>query len=101
MNQMQMKSLRLCLCAETGSSIFSTEMKIIQTLGLEYVEPTLHNEVRPTDWLADHGMHFGLQFGGSVFSLNLGPILVIFKDIFKTQPLLSKFLLSSITGKAN
>jgi hypothetical protein len=40
MNQMQMKSLHHCLCAETGSSIFSTEMKITQTLGLEYVEPT-------------------------------------------------------------
>jgi hypothetical protein len=41
--------------------------------------------------LADPGgMNFGLQFGGSVFSLNLGPILVIFEDIFKMQPLLSK-----------
>jgi hypothetical protein len=40
MNQMQMKSLRCCLCAETGSSIFSTARKITQTLGLEYVEPT-------------------------------------------------------------
>jgi hypothetical protein len=40
MNQMQMKSLCRCLCAETGSSIFSTEMKITQTLGLEYVKPT-------------------------------------------------------------
>jgi hypothetical protein len=40
MNQMQMKSIRRCLCAETGSSIFSTEMKIAQNLGLEYVEPT-------------------------------------------------------------
>jgi hypothetical protein len=40
MNQMQMKSLRRCLRAETGSSIFSTEMKITQTLGLKYVEPT-------------------------------------------------------------
>jgi hypothetical protein len=40
MNQMQMKSLCCCLRAETGSSIFSTEMKITQTLGLEYVEPT-------------------------------------------------------------
>jgi hypothetical protein len=40
MNQMQMKSLRCCLCAETGSSIFGTEMKITQTLGLEYCQPT-------------------------------------------------------------
>jgi hypothetical protein len=40
MNQTQMKSLRQCLCAETGSLIFSTELKITQTLGLEYVEPT-------------------------------------------------------------
>jgi hypothetical protein len=39
MSQMQMKSLRRCLRAETGSSIFSTEMKTTQTLGLEYVEP--------------------------------------------------------------
>jgi hypothetical protein len=40
MNQTQMKSLRRCLRAETGSAIFSTELKITQTLGLEYVEPT-------------------------------------------------------------
>jgi hypothetical protein len=40
MNQTQIKSLRRCLRAETGSSIFSTEQKITQTLGLEYVEPT-------------------------------------------------------------
>jgi hypothetical protein len=39
MNQMQMKSLRCCLRAETGSWIISTEMKITQTLGLEYVQP--------------------------------------------------------------
>jgi hypothetical protein len=38
MNPIQMKSLRCSLCAETGSSIFSTEMKINQTLGLEYCE---------------------------------------------------------------
>jgi hypothetical protein len=40
MNQMQMKSLCRCLHAKRGSSIFSTEMKITQTLWLEYVEPT-------------------------------------------------------------
>ena len=40
MNQMQMKSLRRCLCAETGLSIFSTEHQISQTLGLQFVEPT-------------------------------------------------------------
>jgi hypothetical protein len=34
MKQMRMKSIHCCLCAETGSSIFSTEMKITQTLGL-------------------------------------------------------------------
>jgi hypothetical protein len=36
---LQMKSLHRCLGAETGSLIFSTEMKITQTLGLEYVKP--------------------------------------------------------------
>jgi hypothetical protein len=40
MNQMQTKSLRCYLCAETVSWILSTEMKITQTLGLGYVEPT-------------------------------------------------------------
>ena len=39
MNQMQMKQLCCCLRAELRSSIFSTEMKITQKLGLEYVEP--------------------------------------------------------------
>ena len=41
MNQTQMKQLRCCLRAEIGSSVFSTEAKITQTLGLEYVEPVI------------------------------------------------------------
>jgi hypothetical protein len=40
MNKSQMKQLRRCLKAELGSSIFSTEYKITQVLGLEHVEPT-------------------------------------------------------------
>jgi hypothetical protein len=39
MNQTQMKQLRRCLRAELGSTVFSTETNITQTLGLEYVEP--------------------------------------------------------------
>jgi hypothetical protein len=41
MNQTQMKELRRCLRAEIGSAVFSTEAKITQTLGLEYVEPVI------------------------------------------------------------
>jgi hypothetical protein len=41
MNQTQMKQLRRCLRAETRSTVFSTEAKITQTLGLEYVEPVI------------------------------------------------------------
>jgi hypothetical protein len=40
-NQTQMKQLRRCLRSETGSTVFSTEVKITQTLGLEYVEPVI------------------------------------------------------------
>jgi hypothetical protein len=40
MNKSQMKQLRSCLKAELGSSVFSTEYKITQVLGLEHVEPT-------------------------------------------------------------
>jgi hypothetical protein len=39
MNKSQMKQLRSCLKAELGSSIFSTEYKIQQVLGLEHVQP--------------------------------------------------------------
>jgi hypothetical protein len=39
MNKSQMKQLRSCLKAELGSSVFSTEYKIEQVLGLEHVQP--------------------------------------------------------------
>jgi hypothetical protein len=40
MNKSQMRQLRSCLKAELGSSVFSTEFKIQQVLGLEHVRPT-------------------------------------------------------------
>jgi hypothetical protein len=39
MNKSQMKELRSCLKAELGSTVFSTEYKITQLIGLEHVEP--------------------------------------------------------------
>jgi hypothetical protein len=39
MNKSQMRQLRRCFKAELGSSMFSTEYKITQVLGLEHVEP--------------------------------------------------------------
>jgi hypothetical protein len=48
-NQTQMKQLRHCLCAEIGSTVFSTEKKITQTLGLEYVEPVI-GEYKKIPW---------------------------------------------------
>ncbi len=40
MNKSQMKQLRSCLKSELGSSVFSTEYKVNQVLGLEHIEPT-------------------------------------------------------------
>jgi hypothetical protein len=40
MNKSQMKQLRSCLKSELGSSVFCTEYKVNQVLGLEHVEPT-------------------------------------------------------------
>jgi hypothetical protein len=39
MNKSQMKQLRSCLKTELGSSVFSTEYRITQVLGVEHVEP--------------------------------------------------------------
>jgi hypothetical protein len=39
MNKSQMRQLRSCLKAELGLSIFSTEYKVQEVLGLEHVEP--------------------------------------------------------------
>jgi hypothetical protein len=39
MNKSQMTQLRSCLKAELGSSVFSTEYKIKQVLGLEHDQP--------------------------------------------------------------
>ena len=40
MNKSQMRQLRGCLKAELGSTVFSSEFKITQVLGVEHVEPT-------------------------------------------------------------
>jgi hypothetical protein len=40
MNKSQMRQLRSCLKAEVGSSIFCSEFKVTQVLGIEHVEPT-------------------------------------------------------------
>jgi hypothetical protein len=46
MNKSQMKQLRSCLKAELGSTVFSTEYKIQQVLGLEQKGPSDANVVR-------------------------------------------------------